>query len=192
LPLAEGRLGTAANLRPLARTATALAHSVRGWKDVEGGLSIGPLSPCAPIRSRTVELARFATGLLGPNDESVLYSAVKIRTAGEFAATVARYPASPRCDLAHFRKELRESHSTATVAAGRMPKSIAHLSPEVRASRQIYKFAGTTWNRDSISIFDTATRTQSEIFIRAPVGKFPLSLEIRATKAVLDAVRRDG
>jgi hypothetical protein len=122
----------------------------------------------------------------------VLYSAVKIRTAEEFAATVARYPASPRCDLALFRKELRESHSTATVSAGHMPDAITQLSPEIRADREIYKYQGETWDRDSISILDPTTRTIPDLFFRTPAGKFPLSLEVSATKAVLQAVHQDG
>jgi hypothetical protein len=185
-------LGTTANVRPLARTGTAVAHSLSGWKGVGGGLSIGPLSPCSPIGSRTAELARFSDGLFGPNQQSLLYSDARIRTQRAFARTVAHFPGSAACYLTRFQKELRETHSSATVSAGQIPNAITQLSPEIRADREIYEYQGETWDRDSISILDPTTRTIPDLFFRTRAGKFPLSLEVSATKAVLQAVHQDG
>jgi hypothetical protein len=181
-------LGSAGNLRPLRRDAAAAARVLPGWRNLGG--EVGPLSPCAPVKSRTFELARFDEFFSGPRGESLTYSSATLRTEKEFATAVVRQRALLRCDLALLRKDIRESHSTDTVSAGRIPDSIARLSPLVHAFREIYTSHGKRWDRDSITIFDGAKRITPELFFRAPAGELPVLVELRATAACLRALGR--
>ena len=181
-------LGTAADLRPLRRAAAAVSRLLPGWRNLGG--SVGPLNPCSPIASRTWEADRFDEFFLGPHGASLDYANGGIRTPKEFHASLVRIQTEPRCDLALLRTQIRESHSTATVSTGQIPKSITRLSPDVHAFRQIWTFKGEKWDRDSIAILDRASRTHTEIFVRSPSDHSSVSLEIRATKAALQAFGR--
>jgi hypothetical protein len=186
--LVPDTLGTSANLRPLTRAATAVTRSMPGWRNLEGVDAVGPLDPCAPIKSRTWELARFGESLV--QKRALLgFAAASIRTPTEFATALSRYAAMPHCELALFRKQIRLSHESATISNGRMPKAITQLSTDVRAYRQVWAGEGERWNRDTILIFDPAKRTMATLFFKAPVGELPVSLEVRATAAALNSLR---
>jgi hypothetical protein len=179
-------LGTTANLRPFKHGGTEVAHLLPGWANLGG--SVGPLDPCAPLETRAWEVARFGEFFLGPNGASLDFGGSRLRTPNEFHTAVVRRQAEPRCDLGELRRDIRESHSTATISTGRIPATISRLSPTVHAYRQIWTFHGEKWDRDSISIFDRAKRTDGEIFLRVPVHDFRMSVELAATKALLHAL----
>jgi hypothetical protein len=189
--LVPDTLGTSANLRPLRRVATAVARALPGWRNLAGGDAIGPLDPCAPIRSRALELARIGESLVR-TDAYLGFAAASVRTRKLFATARARYRALAGCDLAQLREQIRESHTSATVSVGRIPDSITQLSPKVRAFRQIWAAQGKTWDRDTIFIFDPAKRTMATLFFKAPAGELPVSLEVRATAAGLLAFHQGG
>jgi hypothetical protein len=192
-PCAAGRpgvvvpdtLGSAASLRPLEQVATAVDRSVAPWKDIGGAFSVGPLSPCSPIRSRSWELARLGRALLGPRREHVVYAAVTLKTERDLASSLTRYQASERCELSQLRAHARETHSDATYSRATVPPRITSLSPQVRAFRELYTTRGERWNRDSIFVFDSAARTIFHLYFAAPVGRLPVAVEVRAVSALL-------
>ena len=180
--------GTSADLRPLRRLVTAAARALPGWQNVGG--DVGPLSPCAPAKSRTRELARFSETLLEPHGASARLSGATLRTQKDYATALARYRLLPRCDLALRRLQLRESHSADTVSLGRVPTSITRFSPRVHGIRDVYTHDGKDEDEDTIFIFDPARRTTATlIFIGSyPVGSVSAAVERRATAAALHAL----
>jgi hypothetical protein len=135
-PCAAGRpgavvpdtLGTPANLRPLAHTATTFAHSLpHYWRSIGGGTSIGPLSPCSPIRSRTEELARFGEAFLGPRGANVVFQDATLKTKREFSVALSRFKTHPSCSFRLEQTHLREIHSPAG-------SRCAHFLPRSRGS----------------------------------------------------------
>ena len=181
-------LGTSANLRPLRRVTNAIVRSVPGWQDIGGGDSVGPLDPCSPIRSRSLEVARIGETVVRQPQALLEFGAATLRPK-DFAAARARYRPQISCDLAGLRQDIRESHERATVSNGRIPAAITRLSPHVQAYREIWAQQGLRWDRDNIQIFDPARRTLATLFFKAPVGEIPVSLEVRATAAALNALR---
>jgi hypothetical protein len=182
-------LGSAANLRPLRRIGKAVVHALPPWRNL-GGM-VGPLEPCAPIKSRSLELARLSETLLGSHEFAVVTSAT-IRTRKSFATALARYRALPRCDLALRRLQARESHTPATISLGRMPNSIMQLAAQVRGFRDVYTLRGKRLNLDSIFVFDRTRRTMSTLFFSSPAGRLHPTIERSATAAILRASMRGG
>jgi len=187
--LVPDTLGTRANLRPLRRLAAAVARSLPGWRNIEGGNTVGPLDRCAPIKSRALELARIGESLVQFPHAYLGFAASTLHTQKDFAAARARYRQQIPCDLAELRQEIRESHMHATVSNAPIPNAIARLSPRVRGYREIWAQQRTKWNRDTIFVFDPARLTMATLFFKAPVGELPVSLEIRATAAALSSLR---
>jgi hypothetical protein len=185
--LVPDRLGTSANLRPLVNAAKQVAPSLPRWRNIGGAYSPGPLSPCAAIKSRTEEVARFGYTLLGPDGEEVDYGSATLETPQVYAAALARLSARPRC-VVHRRRTLnRWYHSTDTIALSPIPDSITRLSPRVRAFRVLFTSYGKKWNRDEIHVLNRARRTDSEVSFAAPAGRLPISVEVRAVAAILRA-----
>jgi hypothetical protein len=182
-------LGTASDLRPLRTAAAAAARVVEHWKNRGGAESVGPLSPCSPAVSRTDERARFGEGFLGPRGESLQLTATRLDTPREFRVALGRYKVLDRCDLLALRKLVKEDHTPATITYGRIPASITRLSPAVLAYRDIWTESGQKWNRDTIIVLNRTQRSWTHLFFRFPPGRLPLSVEIRATKALLRASR---
>jgi hypothetical protein len=190
--LVPDTLGSSANLRPLVRTATAVTRSLPGWRNLEGGDdTVGPLDSCAPIESRTWELARIGETLVWKR-ALLGFATARIRTQREFATTLFRYAALAQCELAEGRQQIRLIHAKATLSSGRIPDSITRLSPDVRAFRQVWASHGEKWNRDTIFILDRSNRAGATLFFNAPAGEIPVSVELRATTAALRALRQDG
>jgi hypothetical protein len=189
--LVPDTLGSSANLRPLTRVATAVTRSLPGWRNLEGGDAVGPLDPCAPIKTRTWELARIGESLVWKR-AFLGFAAASVRTQKEFAITLSRYAALAPCDLAELRQQIRLSHANATVTSGRIPNSITRLSPDIRAFRQVWSADGEKWNRDTISILDRANHAAATLFFKAPSGEIPVSIEARATAAAIHVLRQDG
>lgn len=179
-------LGSATDLRPLEHTGAAFARALSGWKNLEGAGSVGPLSPCSPIRSRTAELARFGEFLEGPNKESVVFSVARFKTVKTYATVLTRLPAEQRCDIGLENRLSREAHSPGTISAGRIPSSILRISARVDAFREIWTSGKQRWNRDKIFILDKKIRSIPVMFFRVPSGT-PIALEVRAVKAALRA-----
>jgi hypothetical protein len=177
-------LGTAANLRPLARTARDVNRIFPRWRDIGGGNSIGPLDPCSPIPNRTWELTRYGETLQGPH-EYLGFSDGALKSKRDLATALVRVNAMSRCDLRLNRIKLRNSHSTGTVSAGSMPTAVRQLSPQVKAEREVYRFHGKTWNNDNILIFDRHKNTLASLYFAAPAGHLPLSAEVDAVRALL-------
>lgn len=190
--VAADTAGTPAALRPLSHIATVLARSLPGWSNIGGAADLGSSTPCRLIASRATEVARFGELLLGPHGVFVFYTGVVVHTSKQLAAALARYQALPRCDLQQRRTQIRESHSTNTVALGRIPASVTHLSREIRAFREIGTSKGKTLNLDSIFVFDRAKRTLFSLFFSAPIHRLSTSVELRATAAGIEASRHSG
>lgn len=183
-------LGSAAQLAPLGRTATAVGRTLPGWKNIGGADSVGPLSPCSPAVNRTHELARLGEALLGPHGASLVFAAVRFQTKSEFHTALVRYDALQRCDIVLERRLDREDRTGGTITYGRMPKSVSNLAPTLHAFRDVFAERGDRWNRDSFFIFSPSRQTMTELFFRVPVGTFPFSVELRATKAALQTTGR--
>lgn len=174
-------LGTAADLRPMRRTAAAVARSLPGWRDIGG--EVGELDPCAPIRNRTQEVARFDDTLqLSP--EYARFSNAIVRTPRAFATVSARYRYVPHC--------IRRSHGAATVGLRRLPAAITRLSRQVHGLRQLYRAQGITVDVDTIYVLDRARREMPTLIFTAPAGLLSPSTERRATAAMLQALRSGG
>ena len=185
--LVPDSLGTFTELHPLARAAAGLARSLPRWRDVGGAYSVGPLSPCALVVSRTLEVARFSKTLLGPAGAYVAYSGTRLRTKAETSTAIARYKALRRCDL-HLREtQIRESRSASTVELRPMPAVIADFSPRVRAFRVLVTSQRHRLNLDTIFLFDRAKQTMISLFFSAPVGRLPPSTEAGAVAAMVRA-----
>jgi hypothetical protein len=185
--VAPDTLGDPASLRPLKVAAKHAAPSLPRWRNIGGAYNVGPLSPCAPITSRTLETARFDYTLLGPRGEFVAYSSATAGSERVYATALERLRALPRCDLQLRRTQIREAHSANTVSLSPMPNSISRLSSRVRAFRERFTSNGKEWNLDSISVFDHARRMFIELFFSAPVGRLDVTIEVRAVAAILRA-----
>jgi hypothetical protein len=201
-PCAAGRpgvvvpdtLGTAANVRPLARVGTEFARSLSHWKSLGGVLSVGPLSPCSPIRSRTEELARFSEGYLGPG-ANVLFSDTTLKTKRDFSTALSRFKTHPRCSLEQFQMHLREIHSRSRASLQALPAEITRLSPRISGFRIRVSKGPIRVNNDLITMLDPAKRTFASVYFQAhvPVVSYPdvtplplpVAVEVAAVKAVL-------
>jgi hypothetical protein len=178
-------LGTAANLRPLAHVGTAFARSLSHWRSLGGGLSVGPLSPCSPIRSRTQELARFGEGFLGPNGANASFQDATLKTKRDFSAALTRNRGHARCSLALFRTHLRETHSSGRASLQALPAAITRLSPRVTGFRIRVSDGPIGVNNDVIIVLDPAKRGFPAMSFQAHAGQLPVSVEVAAAKAVL-------
>jgi hypothetical protein len=181
-------LGSAADLRPLERTATAVGRSLGGWTNLEGGGSVGPLSPCSPIVSRTVERARYTEWFKRSKHESAFVGTVRFDTRRSFATAVERERNFERCDIALDNRLSQESHSFEPRHIGRIPDQFLRLSPEVHAFRMTSHINGFRMNDDRITILDAADLRQINLDFNVPAGT-PIGQELRAVKAALRSLR---
>lgn len=194
--LVPDTLGTEAKLQPLEHAATGVTRSLQSWRNVGGAGSVGPLSPCSPIKSRTEELARFGVTLLGPRHEILRFSVATLKTKRDFSVALSRYKPFPRCDLGLIRTRLHEIHSTDTVSLRLAPTAVTDLSSQVQAFRIRYVRKTISWDEDAISIADPAGRTIASLRFEAASGEVPVSVEVRAVSALLQGeatmARRSG
>jgi hypothetical protein len=185
-------LGRETSVRPLRRIATTVARLLHTWSDAGGAISFYPLSRCDPVPNRAEELARFSEAFFGPYGEQAVYTGATLRTAQDFARALSRYKTLPRCELEARRAYIHLFHSTDTVSLGHIPKSIAHLSPQVRAHRLIRTHQGGKFVLDSIDLLDPAKRTIVEVFFFGPLRQVSAALELDVTKAALRVSRGMG
>jgi len=180
-------LGTAANLRPLSHVVTKAARTLLHWRSIGGVLSVGPLSPCSPIPSRSEELARFGEGFSGPDGADVLLSDVTLKTKPDFSAALARISAHPRCSLRLFQTNLRETHSPGRVLLHALPAAVTRLSPQVTGFRISIIHGPIQVNNDLITVVDPARRRFGTVYFQGHAGHVPVSAEVSAVKTMLQS-----
>ena len=186
--LVPDTLGSAADLRPLQPAAAAVAASMRGWKNLEGGDAVGPPVACSPIASLTFERARFAETFSGPGGQGVYFASIRLGTQQEFATAVSRDPDFLRCWVAYESREARQTGSSVRYTAGHVPAVIGRLSSYLHAVRMVSKNGGQVVNHDRIYIFDSPRLGVRELFFTSLAGT-PVTRELRAAKAALQGLR---
>jgi hypothetical protein len=189
--LVPDTLGTADDLRPLRAVGAAVAKSLGGWKNIGGELAGGPLSPCSPIASRTFERARFTETFDGPNDQSVFFASRRLKTRGEFATAMRRYPNLERCEI-RFRNNLnRLSGTPGTYTRSKPPNALLHISPRVHAFRMVLTNGHEKSNWDRFDIFYPGHLGHTDIRFTVPVGT-PIAQEVRTVRAALHFLPAGG
>jgi hypothetical protein len=180
-------LGSAAELRPLARIGTAVAESLRGWKDRGGVGSVGPLSPCAPIRSQTTERLRFAESFGGPDGAYLDLSSVRFKTRAVFRQSRAGQAKTEQCIIALTKRLIQADTPDGNDVAWPLQKALTRLSPNVRGFRDVAEVGKQFWTRDSFFIFDPSVLGQTHLVFRFRGANTPIAQEIRTIKAALRA-----
>ncbi|MDX6482076.1 MAG: hypothetical protein QOG85_2586 [Gaiellaceae bacterium] len=186
--LVPDTLGSAAELQPLRVTAAAVAQSLPGWKNLEGAVAVGPLSPCSPVESRNIERARFNETLEGPNKESVFVGGARVKTRQAFETALDRFKHVENCEMARENLFYRESNLPGKFSIGRLPDAFTRLSPKIHAYRLLFNAGSLHRHHDEIHIFDSEHLGWTALDFLVPEGT-PIAQELGAVRAALRAMR---
>ena len=150
-------LGSGADLHTLEGLVRQAARELAGWRRIGG--SVGPLSKCAPVRSRAEELARYGDQyVLGSN----LYTGISmttLRSTADVPSTVSRLARSATCDLAQRRDDIRAHHSKNVVRVESLGAAVTRISPGVRGYRVVLTYEGSKhWTNDTVFVINARKR----------------------------------